>query len=783
MAKFNTLAGGYYGKLGATVGQRWKNLRTVRSYVIPANPQTEVQQANRRRFSDCVWYAQIAQQVNPKTTAFDTTAATLWNCRMSTARALQDLELTEMDRIPLYPTTLSLPNTISAASVTRVIDTTHAEVTVTGVELSEERVLVMLVLLPGAESWKNRLALCIGSNGDEGGNVFTFRIPEGVTLADGMKARFCSCDDVSSATDLIASAQINLPMNAIDIHTFDTTVTNVSRSGNTYTFTFAEDFNNGTNAVSGVSLYGVINGAFASENLLNATLINQSGKFALVAESAASDNQDLPALATGSKLRIASISSLSATVQATAENTEDSVISDDLTRTYKNTVTSVSRDGSTYTFNFSRAFPTIGTKSGAFTGRAVVNGAFTNLAFTGYTVSGSSLVWASGLTASQNLPAFATGSWVKPNVTIVSNGVTYSPETSTNQSITNADLSRTYDNTISSVSRSGKTFTFTFATNFPTASSMSGTPAIRAVVKGAFANQNLTGATFGAKTITWTSSATVEEEVPAFATGSTITANVTLSSNGVSYAPQVTTAQSLTNDDLTRTIETAPTFSQTNGAGSLAWNFNAALPTVNESITVELRATDHLYFEDFNVNTEKLYNNGTKLCYDLKEDYDYTLYLTGCYIKPASAKGFTLNGVTYNLGVREYYFDSNGFDAQVELDTTITVNGDSWSFDVLDNPGHAENGFSAISLYGFPYNVEVSDYDGNTHNFTMASENEVILDSSEVLLAVNVTNGESVTELDDPTVVDDYSIGLRFTFGGKNWDVDLMLRDASTFDW
>lgn len=783
MAKFNTLAGGYYGKLGATVGQRWKNLRTVRSYVIPANPQTEVQQANRRRFSDCVWYAQIAQQVNPKTTAFDTTAATLWNCRMSTARALQDLELTEMDRIPLYPTTLSLPNTISAASVTRVIDTTHAEVTVTGVELSEERVLVMLVLLPGAESWKNRLALCIGSNGDEGGNVFTFRIPEGVTLADGMKARFCSCDDVSSATDLIASSQINLPMNAIDIHTFDTTVTNVSRSGNTYTFTFAEDFNNGTNTVSGVSLYGVINGAFASENLSNATLINQSGKFALVAESAASDNQDLPALATGSKLRIASISSLSATVQATAENTEDSVISDDLTRTYKNTVTSVTRDGSTYTFKISRTLPNVGTKSGTFTGRAVVNGAFTNLAFTGYTIESDTLVWASGLVASQNLPAFATGSWVKPAIAIVSNGVTYSPETSTNQSITNADLSRTYNNTISSVSRSGKTFTFTFAENFPTASSMSGTPAIRAVVKGAFANQNLTGASFGAKTITWTSSATVEEEVPAFATGSTITANVTLSSNGVSYAPQVTTAQSLTSDDLTRTIETAPTFTQVETAGVLSWNFNATLPNLSRSITVQMKYSTFLVFETTTVSDMQIYNDGTKLCYDLKEDYDYETYLPGCFIKPSTAQGFTLNGVTYNLGVREYNFDSSAFNTEVPLSDTISVSGDTWCFTTGGDAGHAESGFSNTSLYGLPQTWKVDDSESEQTDFILRSTNEIIIDDTEVWFNIDVDNGEEVTEIDNPTTSDDERIGFRFTFGGKSFDVDLVSHAQSDFEW
>ena len=51
MAIQNFLSGGYYGKLGETVGQRWKNKRTIRSYVIPRNPRTEKQQAKRVRFS------------------------------------------------------------------------------------------------------------------------------------------------------------------------------------------------------------------------------------------------------------------------------------------------------------------------------------------------------------------------------------------------------------------------------------------------------------------------------------------------------------------------------------------------------------------------------------------------------------------------------------------------------------------------------------------------------------------------------------------------------------
>ena len=54
MAKQNFLAGGFYGKLGAMVGQRWKNKRTIRTYVIPHNPNTPEQRKNRNGFAGAV---------------------------------------------------------------------------------------------------------------------------------------------------------------------------------------------------------------------------------------------------------------------------------------------------------------------------------------------------------------------------------------------------------------------------------------------------------------------------------------------------------------------------------------------------------------------------------------------------------------------------------------------------------------------------------------------------------------------------------------------------------
>ena len=442
MAKFNTLAGGYYGKLGATVGQRWKNIRTVRAYVVPHNPQTEVQQANRQRFSDCVFYAQLAGQMNAKVTAFDTTSKTLWNARMSTARALQDLGYSEMDRLPLYPTTFSVPNIISAATITQVVDETHIQVTVEGIAPTEERVLTMLLLLPGAESWKDRLALCIGSNGEQGGNIFTFRLPEGLTIPNGTKARFVSCDDTDSLTDLIASAQIDLPIVAPEHHTFDTSITSVERSGNNFTFTFGEDYQSGDNSITVASLKGVVNGAITTISNPSVSLINNGGKFAMVYTSEATDNQDLIAFPTGSEVVISEIKSWSSTVHADATNATESFSSTDLTRTYKNTINGYQRNGSVYRFRLSQNLPTITSKSGAVTGRAVIKGVFNNLLLTGYTLGTNYLEWNSGVTANENLPAFPSGSSITMGTVIVGNGVTYNPERETAQAVTSTDLTR-----------------------------------------------------------------------------------------------------------------------------------------------------------------------------------------------------------------------------------------------------------------------------------------------------------------------------------------------------
>lgn len=113
MAIQDFVSGGFYGKVGALVGQRWKNKRTVRSYVIPHNPRTELQQSNRSRFAAAVQYAQIALVFNKGSPMWQSAGVTEFQRRVGQAKRAVDNGESDWLAVPLYPSG-STPSTILA---------------------------------------------------------------------------------------------------------------------------------------------------------------------------------------------------------------------------------------------------------------------------------------------------------------------------------------------------------------------------------------------------------------------------------------------------------------------------------------------------------------------------------------------------------------------------------------------------------------------------------------------------------------------------------------------
>lgn len=56
MGKMNLLKGKWDGKVGQTVGAKWKNKATIRTYSIPSNPNTMAQQNVRGAFKEMSQY-------------------------------------------------------------------------------------------------------------------------------------------------------------------------------------------------------------------------------------------------------------------------------------------------------------------------------------------------------------------------------------------------------------------------------------------------------------------------------------------------------------------------------------------------------------------------------------------------------------------------------------------------------------------------------------------------------------------------------------------------------
>ena len=591
MAIQNFLSGGYYGKLGATVGQRWKNKRTIRTYVVPNNPRTPSQQANRGKFADAVTYSQIGMQMNYYCALFDDPNMTRWNYRMKVARELKAAGFNGLDLIPLYPISFTPSILLSDFTRSKVEGNTHITFSCQNLTSEVDRVFSIMFALYTEENEFLGYKLYLGYYYANNPGFIEVDVDDINEINNNCFVRIVSNDDENLSAPLIASPQLQVTGKAIDVHTFDNTIKDVEVTNEGITITFAELWKATptTNAAS-VDVKCVVNGALVTINGTNLMLFNNNGYCALEVEYQTTEPQSMPAFPIGSSIDNLNVDYKGETWDITIQNASTPYSNSDTNRTFNNTISSIARSGTTFTITLATALPTISTHNLSLSIVAVKNGDFVEEDVSISNISGNTITFEQSGATGANIYAFPVGSSITLSGSIVGNGVTYAASKQSAQSVNNTDLSRTFNNSISSIARSETTFTITLANTLPAIENNNLSLSVKAVKNGAFVTETISNAVVSAKTITFNQSGASGANIYAFPTGSAVTLSGSIISNNVTYTASIQTEQAISNTDLNRTFNNT-ILSIARNETVFTINFADTLPTgTNNNLSLLIKA-------------------------------------------------------------------------------------------------------------------------------------------------------------------------------------------------
>ena len=427
MAKQNFLSGGFYGKLGAMVGQRWKNKRTIRTYVVPHNPNTPEQKRNRNNFAGAVQYAQMGMQMNYYCSLFENPSFTKWNYRMSVARNLKFSGMTDLNLIPLYPTDFTPPTTITNIKVNSTTGNNHITFSVPELIAQEDRVFSMMFALYNEASLFRGYKLYLGYYSKNNPQILEVDVDDVKEINSHCFVRIVTNDDQDSIKDMIASASLAVQMEEIDRHAFDCSISMIDKSAVGFTITFAEPWkeNPAANSVSFILSF-ISDGTRKEVGYYDRVLVNNNGLCSVVVPYATTYNQDLPSFPEGSGISNVNVSYSGQTYEITLMGGSASYSDSDLVRNLDKPFAHNTADG----VKVSLAVPFSGTieeqnvqmdyfTEGRFGDSSILSGLFS------ITSDGSFLnVRASGTYS--NYPMREANCYIDvPAFDVVSNGVTY----------------------------------------------------------------------------------------------------------------------------------------------------------------------------------------------------------------------------------------------------------------------------------------------------------------------------------------------------------------------
>lgn len=154
MGKLNILKAAYYGKVGETVGAKWKNKNTVRVLTIPSNPNTMAQQTVRTGFKDISKFVALFADQIKTVSALNTRGMSVRNAIIKENKMMVSAGTLTAADLVISKGGLPTPQgaAATAAQATGVVTVPLVQITGTNVT-AKAKIVVVVISQKAQQAW------------------------------------------------------------------------------------------------------------------------------------------------------------------------------------------------------------------------------------------------------------------------------------------------------------------------------------------------------------------------------------------------------------------------------------------------------------------------------------------------------------------------------------------------------------------------------------------------------------------------------------------------------
>ena len=190
MGKLNILKAAYYGKVGETVGAKWKDKNTVRVLTVPSNPNTQAQQTVRTGFSEISKFVALFSDQIKTVSALNTRGMSVRNAIIKENKEMVAAGSLTPGDLVISKGGLPTPGGAAASGDqgTGVITVPVTQITGTNVT-AKAKIVVVVVSQSASQAWVQA----------ENNNTGNITVNTGVTGTDPMEVYVYAIDYRGSA--------------------------------------------------------------------------------------------------------------------------------------------------------------------------------------------------------------------------------------------------------------------------------------------------------------------------------------------------------------------------------------------------------------------------------------------------------------------------------------------------------------------------------------------------------------------------------------------------------